>query len=207
MAEITDDLIHSLWGVIDGWVGTGGKTTDLYVAVNTYNWNRILLTEGATLSQALTISTAGTFIVSPYALGELSLGQPGISITANNVRLAGFHIEAPTGVGITIGGSAVGANLERVSVNDAFTHGLHITTTGNDHVVRNCEFTNSNVSGIKIQSGASGVRVLGSMCYGNQAYGIDDQSNSSMIVGCRLDGNVSGAINGTPAGDAGNKKT
>jgi hypothetical protein len=208
MPDINNDLIYALWGIIDGWVGTDGKTSNLYTAVNTYNWRRIILAEGATISQAVTLSGNGGFIWSPYTALALDIGSAQIVVTGNSWHLAGFQINGCSSPGILISGTAAYTQLERVSCVNGSSHGLHINTSGNDHSIHNCFFNVNATDGIKIQSGASGVRVVNSMCYGNGGYGVNDSSGTSMGSCCRLDGNTLGATNGITASQwAANKES
>ncbi len=76
----------------------------------------------------------------------------------------------------------------------------------NDHEIYVCNFTSNTGSGIRIESGAATARIENCMIWNNTLYGVDDQDDSSMLIGNRLNGNGSGPFNGTPAIDVGNLK-
>jgi len=189
---------------VDEIVGTNGNYQSLNSAIAAGK-RKILIDDGAYLSAALTINIpTGGFIVS-LGHGLHDLGSYPITIASGNWYLEGFQIDGATGVGILVSGGRVEAS--RIWCRNNSSHGFQITSADNDHAFFGCYFDSNGGDGLRIGSGASGVRVLGGHLYGNTGYGVTDQANSSILVGNRMDGNSSGAISGTPWIDVGNKKT
>ena len=71
-------------------VGTDGKYIDLKAALDD-GYKRIMLAAGATLSANVTLSSALTFIISPYPARALNLGNARITINTNFCKLQGFY--------------------------------------------------------------------------------------------------------------------
>jgi len=203
--DVDSDNLHRLGPFIDGFVGTDGKYSDLYEAVNTGGWSRIILAAGATLSADLTLSASNGFIWSPFGPGALSLGGKKITVVGDNWKLQGFKISSPTAIGIEIQGAL--ATLLDITVTGAGSHGVYFNTSDNHHVCDRLRVTACAGDGIHVISGCSSVRIYSSFCWSNTGYGVNDQDDSTILVGNYLAGNTAGALNGTPAIDVGNKKT
>ena len=195
--DLDNDNLHRLGPFIDGFVGTDGKYSDLYEAVNTGGWSRIILAAGATLSADLTLTGSDGFIVSLFAAGALSLGGRKITVQGDDWHLRGFKLDTPPAVGIEIqGGVCVLKDIEVVS---AGSHAFYFNTSYNGHV---CELLRASSCGgdaVRIVSGASNIHILNSFLRGNTGYGVNDLDSSSVLLGNHLDLNTAGAINGTPA--------
>ena len=97
----TADNLARLGPIADGVVGTDGKYADLYEAVITAGWKRILLAPGAFLSQDLTIAADYGFIVGNQHGRIINLGSNNIFLNGNYWRLEGFQVHNGSGVGIT----------------------------------------------------------------------------------------------------------
>lgn len=199
-----NDTGHRLGPWFDGFVGTDGKTNDLYAAYVTEGWRRIVLCAGAILSADLTISANDVYIWSPFHPRSLVLGGKKITVSGSRCFLAGFKIDTASGVGIEISGDC---NLERIAVRDCGSHGIDVTSTDNDMVFRDLYIRSNGGDGVKIASGATNLRISNSFIWGNTGYGVNDGDNSSILVGNRLNGNTAGQINGSPDIDVGNLKT
>lgn len=188
----------------DLFVGTEGRTADLYAAYVTHGARRIVLGTGATLSANLTIAANDVYIFSPFHPRALNLGAKKITVTGVQVYLAGFKLSG-AGAGIEVNSSG-GANLERMAVENATSHGVYFNVTANDLQVTNCWLYANGGDGLRLSSSSS-CRVTNCMIYGNTGYGVNDTGNSSVLVANRIAGNTAGNINGTPSVNTGNKTT
>lgn len=189
----------------DLYVGTNGRVADLYAAYNTHGARKIVLCAGATLSADLTISATGTVIWSLCHPEELNLGAKKIIVDgAARVILAGFKLSG-AGAGIVVQNSGE-AWLERVHVLNATSHGLHMLSSLNDCTIDRCEFLTNGGDGIRFTAG-NHPRVVNTLSYGNTGYGVNDLTNSSILIGNRFATNTAGQIGGTPSVNTGNKTT
>lgn len=191
-----DDInLAKLGPYIDGVVGTNGEYQDLYAAVMTGGWKRIVLAAGCTMSADLTISANDGFIIT---LGNYWLvansNTRRLTITGARWRLQGFSMNNPTGVGITISGDR--CILDTMGIFGATSHGLQFTG-GDDHSLSNCFILNSTGDGVLINAGVDRCRVLGNAISGNGGWGINDASNTIIEASNYVAGNTSGGINST----------
>jgi hypothetical protein len=189
----TADNLARLGPIADGVVGTDGKYADLYEAVITAGWHRILLAPGAYLSQDLTITTNYGFIVGNQHGRIISLGAHNIFLNANYWRLEGFQLYNGSGVGITNTGNE--NYFAHISVN-SYVRGFVFSPTGDDNQMFACTVDSCSSDGVLCQSGANRTRILGSTIINNGGWGVDDTgSDDALIIGNRIAGNSSGQVN------------
>lgn len=192
-------------GLFDLYVGSDGRTSDLFAAYTTHGARKIMLGPGATLSADLTISAGGVYVWSPFHPRILSLGNKKLTITGDNCYLAGFAISGAPAVGIEVASSAR-VYFERVAVESCGSHGIHFNSGGNDSNVDRCYLATNTGDGIRFTS-TSHANVRGCTIYGNTGYGVNDLANASILVANRIAANTAGQINGTPSVNTGNKTT
>jgi hypothetical protein len=188
----------------DLFVGTEGRVSDLYAAYNTHGARKIVLCAGATLSADLTIAANDVYIWSPFQATALNLGAKKITVTGARVHLAGFRLDG-AGAGIVVDTSGE-AWFERIAVQNATSHGIHLLSSQNDAVIDRCRLFQNGGDGLRLTVG-SHARMENSLSYGNTGYGVNDLTNSSILVGNRIAANTAGQINGTPSVNTGNKTT
>ena len=192
--QINATTMARLGPYIDGFVGTDGEYQDLYAAVNTGGWKRIIVTPGCTMSANLTLSANDGFIWSfdMYWAVAINSSTRRITISGDRWHFVGVRLDTPSGGdGITVTGSSF--LMERSSVVSGSARGI-LLSGGNDHVITNdCRIMNNSGDGIEISSGVDRCRIYGNRISGNGAWGIDDNSGI-VIEGCNyLLGNTSGA--------------
>ena len=178
--------------------GTDGADTDINALVTAGN-SKIILGDGAILTASLTITAGGGFLWSPRNARSMNLGAYPLTIDGALFHLEGFGLNGGTGVGIQISTNASAATLHRVRVESFSSHGVQFNNAFNDHEIINSHLLSNGGDGVKIQSGANVVRMIGCMSWDNTGYGVNDTSDSAILVANRLDGNTAGAISGTPA--------
>ena len=192
--------------LVDSFCGTAGENTDLNALVAAGK-TRILCGPGAVLTANLTLTGSSGFIVSLFGARALNLGAYTITVDGATWHLEGLSVMSAAGAGFVFASNANGCSLVRCAAQSCGSHGIHVNTSFNDHVIQGCYFLSNGGDGIRMESGANVCRVIGNFSYGNTGYGINDLSNSAIAVANRIDGNTAGALNGTPAIDVGNKKT
>jgi len=196
-ADVNTPNLERLGPWFDLFVGTDGRVSDLYAAYVTHGARKIVLCAGATLSADLTISASDVFIWAPFHPEGINLGAKKITVdAATRVHLAGFKLSG-SGAGIVVQNSGE-AWLERVHVINATSHGLHLLSAVNDCIIDRCELVTNGGDGIRFTAGSS-ARVHNSLVYGNTGYGVNDLTNSSILLGNRIAANTAGQINGTPS--------
>lgn len=180
----------------DLFVGTDGRVSDLYAAYNTHGARKIVLAAGATLSADLTITAADVFIWSPFNQ-SLNLGAKKITVDGvGRVFLAGFRLDG-AGAGIIVQNSGE-VWFERVAVQNATSHGIHLLSSVNDATFDRCRLYQNGGDGVRFTAG-NHPRMTNSLSYGNVGYGVNDLTNSSILVANRIANNTAGQINGTPS--------
>lgn len=188
----------------DSVCGTNGESTDLNALVAAGR-SRIILAPGAILTANLTITSAG-FLWSPFHPRNLNLGAFTLTINAGFFHLEGFSIQGASGAGVVVL-DVNNVSIVRVGALNCGSHGIHMQSTFDNHEIRACFATGNAGDGIRLDAGSNYCRLIGNLSTGNTGYGINDLSNSGIVVANRIDGNTAGALNGTPAIDVGNKKT
>ena len=196
-AQITDPVLLRMGPFLDGICGTDGATSDLKTAIATNGWKRVLVTNGATCSGSFSITNPDTWIYATGGIRGFDLGAYTITISASRVYIRGIRLSSPTGVGFLISGSASETFLDLVTVMSGASHGIQYTTSGNDHIANGVWVQGNAGDGIKIQSGPSGVKVVGGgMIYNNTGYGVNDSAGGkALISGNRIAANTAGNIN------------
>jgi len=204
--DFTAARMNRLGPWVDEIVGTDGNYASLNSAVAA-GATRIILCDGAYLSAALSLTNVNGGFIVHMGPGILNLGAYGITVTEGAWRFEGFRLASGSGVGIYLATNALSSEFARVRVVGFSSHGIQLGTNANDHLLYGCTCTTNGGDGIKVGANSSCARIEASMSYGNTGYGVNDTSNSAIVVGNRLDGNTAGAIGGTPSIDVGNKKT
>jgi hypothetical protein len=191
----------------DAVCGTDGMSTDLN-AVVAAGHTRIVLGPGAVLTANLTLSAGSGYIWSPFGPRGINLGARRIIVTGADWRLEGFRLNAGNGGALLeFQGTSQLCTVRDVALTGGSSHGIYFNTSGNDHVVEGCYITGNGGDGINVIAGAGAVRVVNNFIYNNTGYGLNTAATDGIVVANRLDTNGSGAINGSPAVDVGNKKT
>lgn len=189
--------------------GTEAQTTDLN-ALLTAGHKRILLAPGAILTADVTISASDGYIRSLLLFSTLNLGAYQLTFSGVRWILEGFEVSGATKTGIILTSASADFILIGVSSRShtgASSHGIDLQTTNNDFRMTGCSFRQNGGDGVKLGASASAARIVDNFIWGNTGYGVNDGSDSSIIVANRLNNNTAGAINGTPAIDVGNLKT
>lgn len=189
-----------MWDVV---VGTDGQTTDLNAAAAAGH-KRILLAPGAILTANLDLTAAGGCLFSPGHPQNMNLGAFTLTVSGSGWHLEGFRLLNATGVALVV--SASGAiMLSRLELRDASSHGLHITSAGNNFHYDRIQCYNNGGDGVRVEIGATNHRFHNSEFFSNTGYGVNDLDDSTILVGNLITPNTAGAINGTPDIDVGNK--
>ncbi len=206
--KIKPETLARLGPFLDGIVGTNGEYQDLYAAINTGGWKYIMLATGATLSQDLTISAAGGFIVAFYPTESLNLGAKKITITGNYWHLEGFKL---SGAGAALEIQSNNITASRIAVVSATSHGLYLNTSGTDLSFSQCVFRSNGGDGVRIATTSSRNRFTNCRIDNNGGYGINaliGSGDAAAIAGaCRLTGNTSGSHSTGVKVDTGNNWT
>jgi hypothetical protein len=194
---INDTTLARLGPYLDGIVGTEGEYTDLYAAINTGGWKRMILTDSAILSQNLTISSSIGFIWSLYSEEGRVFNDYKITVTGNYWKF----------VGIKLYGGAAGWELQgneysmvNCSTISGSSHGLYLNSSSGGFKFMGCTFAANGGDGIKIASGSLYNLFVGCDSYSNTGYGVNSAVSGSgypIFSGCRLGTNTAGSVNGT----------
>jgi len=189
--------MEKLGPFLDGIVGTEGKYTDLYAAINTGGWTRMIVTPTATLSANLTISSHIGFI---WALGQ----REGTVLSNYKITISGNYWKI---VGIKLASGAAGWELqghdydfENCAATGGSSHGLYLNSSSGGFIFRGCSFLSNAGDGIKIAVGSLYNQFVGCDSHGNTGYGVNSAvvgSGYSIFAGCRLGTNTAGSVSGT----------
>jgi hypothetical protein len=208
--SITAENLNKVGPLFDGVVGTNGQYQDLYAAMVSPSgpqWKRVLLIPGATLSQALTLSSShnsGCIVnVGPKYL-PISTAYAW-TIQADDFRIEGIDIRNSAGVALTVTGARMQAT--RCTFNYSSSHGLFLSG-GSSHYLWSCMAYGNGGDGFRIAAGLAVVTVIGCHSQGNTGYGLRDlaASGSQLIaVGNTVWGNTAGQITTTSTLLAANK--
>ena len=177
-------------------IGTQGKYTSLNDAIAAGH-TRIAVLPGATITADLTITAASVWIIGFGARETVVLGGYKITVSGNFCRLAGFAINAASGIGIEITGYQ--ANISRVNVHDCGGHGIYLNDAYGHHQLLHCrcqDNAGASTDGIYMTAAAAaGTFITNCLSIGNGRYGINDAGNCAIMVGNKCTGNGTSGIN------------
>ena len=201
MAKWDQALQDELGPPWDAVCGTKGLSTDLN-AVVAAGHKRIMIAPGAVLTAALVLSTANGWLMSFGGSRMVNLGAFSIVVAASDWHLEGFEVNGASGAGIVL--TASGISCTRVSAIGCGTHGFHVTSGSNHHLL-GCRSWSNTGDGLRAE--AATTNLVAVMCYlsFNTGWGVNDIANDCILSGGnRIEGNTAGGINGTPAVNSGN---
>jgi len=189
---ITATTMARLGPYIDGFVGTDGEYQDLYAAVMTGGWKRIIVTPGCTMSANLTLSASDGFIVSfdYYWAVTINSNSKRLTVSGDRWMLKGFKINTPSGGdGLVVTGTDI--VMDGIGIISGSARGIFLNG-GDNHVITMCKIQSNGDDGVEISSGVDRCRIHRNHINGNGAWGIDDNSGSMIEGGNYLGGNTSG---------------
>ena len=193
--NLTTEFVEKLGPLVDGVVGTAGTYQDLYeamVAGGGPQWRNVIVVDGCTMTQAVTITNTGISIVSLHhfiTIGAYTLRLEGADIVLKNIRLSGA-----TGNGVEIAASRCKMFQCEILSNSGI--GIKCVSGYDDHDICNCVVWNNGDDGIEIDDGVL-VRCVSNRISSNVGWGIDDNNaatDNSMFIGNVILGNTAGNL-------------
>jgi hypothetical protein len=196
MPKVDADWMASVGPWADCICGTNGYSTSLNTCY-TAGYRKIIIADGAVLTANLTITGNDGFLWGPGRAGP-NLGAYYIWIQGNNWHVEGFKLSGATSTLLAFTTSSAACSVRNMTLTSGSSHGIFFETTGNDHLVEGCYIEGNGGDGVKIGSGASGVRVVNNFIYNNSGWGVNCGTTSAIVALNRIGANTSGQITGTP---------
>lgn len=189
--KITADNMAKLGPYVDGFVGTNGKYSTLNAAVAA-GWTEIIVAPGATLSADLNLTAKCSIIGLMYSADTIT-GNYCINVQGDDSYLAGFRLSNTAGKGIYVTGSR--CRLERITVQNCLSHGIHFNASGGDHELLMIIAYGNGGDGIRFEANNT-ARASHIRSQSNTGWGINDLTNVLCLSTTRVAGNTAGQING-----------